>query len=102
MRLLARSVTSAATITTRTGTNDNDASSPTESTIDDYNYQTSRIVRIAVISGVIVLVITALVLFFKVSFSFFNLSIADETDHLMGSLPPKTKETECLESRFTK
>jgi hypothetical protein len=62
--LLARAVESAASITTRDVSND--PSSPTESTLDDYNYETSKIVRIAIVSGVIVLVITAVVLFFKV------------------------------------
>ena len=63
LRLAARSVSSAATITTRSQSD----ASPTESTLDDYNYQTSKIVRIAIVSGVIVLVITGIVLFFKVS-----------------------------------
>jgi hypothetical protein len=64
--LAARSVSSAATITTRSQSD----ASPTESTLDDYNYQTSKIVRIAIVSGVIVLVITGIVLFFKVSLTF--------------------------------
>lgn len=64
--LAARSVSSAATITTRNGSDD--ASNPSESSLDDYSFGTSSIVRIAIVSGVIVLVITALVLFFKVSF----------------------------------
>jgi len=64
--LVARSVSSAATITTRSQSDVN----PTESTLDDYNYQTSKIVRIAIVSGVIVLVITGIVLFFKVSLTF--------------------------------
>jgi cytochrome b subunit of formate dehydrogenase len=64
--LAARSVSSAATITTRSQSD----ASPTESTLNDYNYQTSKIVRIAIVSGVIVLVITGIVLFFKVSLTF--------------------------------
>ena len=64
--LVARSVSSAATITTRSQSDVD----PTESTLDDYNYQTSKIVRIAIVSGVIVLVITGIVLFFKVSLTF--------------------------------
>jgi len=63
--LVARSVSSAATITTRTGTDD--PLGPSESSLDGYSFGTSSIVRIAIVSGVIVLVITALVLFFKVS-----------------------------------
>ena len=64
--LIARSISSAATITTRSQSD----VSPTESTLDDYNYQTSKIVRIAIVSGVIVLVITGIVLFFKVGLNF--------------------------------
>jgi hypothetical protein len=64
--LVARSISSAATITTRTGSDD--SAGPSESSLDDYSFGTSKIVRIAIVSGVIVLVITALVLFFKVSF----------------------------------
>jgi hypothetical protein len=65
--LAVRQVTSAATVTTRsTRTVPDDPSNAAETTIDDYSYQTSTIVRTAVVSGVIVLVVTALVLFFKV------------------------------------
>jgi hypothetical protein len=63
LQLAARSLSSAATITTQSKSE----ASPTESTLDDYNYQTSSIVRIAIVSGVIVLIITGIVLFFKVS-----------------------------------
>lgn len=76
--LAARSVTSAATITTRSVSE----ASPTESTLDDYNYQTSKIVRIAIVSGVIVLVITGIVLFFKVSPSTdYNIQLTSRSPH---------------------
>lgn len=63
---VARSVSSAATITTRTRDQPDSTADPAETTIDDYDINTSTIVRTAVVSGVIVLVLTALVLFFKV------------------------------------
>jgi hypothetical protein len=63
---VARQQESAAKVTTRSA-NQSDAPDSAETTIDDYNYGTSKIVRTAVVSGVIVLVLTALVLFFKVS-----------------------------------
>lgn len=64
--LVARSISSAATITTRTRDQPDPTANPAETTIDDYDINTSTIVRTAVASGVIVLILTALVLFFRV------------------------------------
>ena len=68
LQVVARqvSVSSAATITTRTRDRPDPTADPAETTIDDYDINTSTIVRTAVVSGVIVLVLTAAVLFFKV------------------------------------
>lgn len=65
-QIVARQVSSAATITTRTRDRPDPTADPAETTIDDYDINTSTIVRTAVVSGVIVLVLTAAVLFFKV------------------------------------
>lgn len=64
--LVARQQSSAARITTQSE-NQSDPTDSSETIIPDYDYGTSKIVRTAVVSGVIVLVLTALVLFFKVS-----------------------------------